>query len=270
MQTGRHGQASPGNARYGATRGRIVFLVLALLLPAGGASGQQFNSDNYLTMPHGTVTSIVTVGSEWNMWYISAALFKNWEFFMGGVNVWEDEENDLSSHFTATAYAKYMFHENAAKNAGFAVAAGVGSFPGYLDQERRNKPFHQIWVIPELTLPFFSGKLLWDLNPGVAANFDTDPGSDDTAWGFTWSTRVAVYGIVPRSALVGEAFGSTGDLAAPAQYKAGLRWEPSQYFAAATTWGGTFDGSKAAGFEVGVMIFSPRFACFGGCDPDEY
>ena len=78
------------------------------------------------------------------------------------------------------------------------------------------------------------------------------------------------YGVVPRSALVGEIYGTEGDINNPAQYRIGLRWEPSHSFVAAVTWSQAFDGSPSGGCEVGIMLFSPRFACIGGCDPDEY
>lgn len=251
-----------GLRRLGRT---VRGLALLTLLPAS-LSAQQFNTDNYLAMPHGTVTTVLTVGTEWSMWNASVGLFENWEFFAGATQVWEDRDAGVSSHFTASTWVKYMFYENETRDAGFAVSGGIGANPGYLDQERRNEPYRQFWIIPQGTLRFLSGRLLWDLNPGIQANFDTDPGDDDTAWGFTYSTRAALYGVIPSTAIVAEVFGATGELDAPAQYKAGVRWEPNPSFVLAITWGWAFDGHKSAGLEAGMMIFSPRFACLGGCE----
>ena len=143
-----------------------------------------------------------------------------------------------------------MFTENATKNGGFAIAFGQGANPGFSVRDSLGSSYKQLFAIPELTIPLLSGKLLWDLNPGVLMDFD--------------------YGVVPRSALVGEIYGTEGDINNPAQYRIGLRWEPSHSFIAAVTWSQAFDGSPSGGFEVGITLFSPRFACTGGCAPDEY
>ena len=39
-----------------------------------------------------------------------------------------------------------------------------------------------------------------------------------------------------------------------------MRWEPSQYAVFALTYGAEFDGPNGAGFEIGVMLFTPPFA----------
>jgi len=49
------------------------------------------------------------------------------------------------------------------------------------------------------------------------------------------------------------------------EYKIGPRWEPSQYATIALTDGHEFAGPLGAGFEFGVMLFTPPFACLGGC-----
>ncbi|HSM16917.1 MAG TPA: hypothetical protein VK845_07960 [Gemmatimonadales bacterium] len=42
-------------------------------------------------------------------------------------------------------------------------------------------------------------------------------------WSFTYSTRAAVYGLVPESAVVGEVYGTEG--VTEPQYRVGVRWE---------------------------------------------
>ena len=86
-----------------------------------------------------------------------------------------------------------------------------------------------------------------------------------TAWGITYSMRAAWYPFGERGAFVGEVFGMTGPAGAPPEYKAGIRWEPSAFAVFAITYGQEFTGSNGAGFEVGIMLFTPPFACFKGC-----
>lgn len=246
----------------------MVTLGVLLLAPAP-VGAQQFTSDNYIAMPHGTVTTILTLGTEYSAIITSASLVRDWEFFAGAFLTWDDPETGASSKFSTTLYAKYMFYENEAKNGGFAVAAGMGSYPGYYEDGRIADPAKTFWAIPQLSIPLFHGTLLWDLNPGVTLN--TDYGDEQTTEvGFTYATRAALYGVIPKTAIVGEVFGAEGGAYTPIQYRIGLRWEPSAYFVGAATWSQAFDGEPSGGFEVGFMAFSPRWACFGGCDPDEY
>ena len=79
------------------------------------------------------------------------------------------------------------------------------------------------------------------------------------AWGFTYSTRVSIYKIIPKTAIVGEVYGTAGELFPAAEYKVGLRWEPNDFIVPAITYGGCFDGSRGAGLEIGVLIFAPPF-----------
>jgi len=111
----------------------------------------------------------------------------------------------------------------------------------------------------------FNNKLSWDLMPGTSMTKNYGD-SQTVAWGFTYSTRLAWYPFDPRWSLVGEMFGTAGENKAIPEYRIGIRWEPSQYAVLAVTYGHEFNGSEGAGFEVGLMIFTPRFACFGGCD----
>ncbi|MGW8283290.1 MAG: hypothetical protein ACWGON_08335 [Gemmatimonadota bacterium] len=259
---------APGLRRSHRRRAAVTATMGMLLLAPVPAGAQQFNSDNYLAMPHGTVTSLLTVGTEYSALLLSAALVRDWEFFAGAFLTWDDPETGASSKFSTTLYAKYMFYENKAKNGGFAVAAGMGSYPGYYEDGVIADPATTFWAIPQLSIPLFAGSLLWDLNPGVTLN--TDYGDDKTTEvGFTYSTRAALYGLIPKSAIVGEVYGAEGGAYTPIQYRIGVRWEPSKYFVAAMTWSEAFDGEPSGGFEVGILAFSPRFACFGGCGPDD-
>jgi hypothetical protein len=47
----------------------------------------------------------------------------------------------------------------------------------------------------------------------------------------------------------------------------GLRLEPNQYTTFAGTYGPEFEGSQGAGFELGMMLFTPPFFCISGCSP---
>ncbi len=249
-------------------RAAAALLVAAFVAP-GAADAQQFNTDNYIAMPHGTVTTVVTLGTEYSAMITSASLLRNWEFFAGAFLTWDDPETNASSKFSTTLYAKYMFHENKTKNGGFAVAAGTGSYPGYYEQGRIADPATTFWAIPQLSIPLFNGKLLWDLNPGVTLN--TEYGEEKTTEvGFTYSSRAALYGVIPSSAIVAEVYGSEGGVYAPAQYRIGIRFEGSDSFVPAVTWSQAFNGDPSGGFEFGFMAFSPRWACLGGCDPEEY
>ena len=52
----------------------ISVLAVALARPL---HARQFTADNYLAMPHGTVSSLLTVGTEYSALLISAAVFRN-------------------------------------------------------------------------------------------------------------------------------------------------------------------------------------------------
>ena len=101
--------------------------------------------------------------------------------------------------------------------------------------------------------------------PGTTYN--TSYGKEKTtAWGLTYSTRLAWYPFDPRWSAVGEVFGTAGDAFSEPEYKMGVRWEPSQYAVFAVTYGQEFRAKNGAGFEVGIMLFSPPFVCLNGCD----
>jgi hypothetical protein len=76
---------------------------------------------------------------------------------------------------------------------------------------------------------------------------------------------LAYYPFNPKWAVVGEFFGSKGAVYSKPEYRTGIRWEPSQYANLAFTYGAKFDGSRGSGFEFGLMVFTPPFACLNGC-----
>jgi len=224
---------------------------------------QQFNSDNYWTAPHGSETSIITAGQRYSLIMVSAALFPQWEFNLGATLYKEDTVQNTTDHFSTNAYVKYMVYENEAKNGGWAIMAGTGANPGYLQEGTITRSFDTYWASFPVTIPFLNGAVSWDIMPGFLYNKEYGA-TEETAWGYTYSTRLAVYKIVPQSAIVGEIFGTEGDAYSKAQYKFGVRWE-SKHVVAALTYGATVDGSSGAGVELGVMILTSPFLCYGGC-----
>jgi hypothetical protein len=249
---------------------RIAFATLFLSagLMWAPADAQQFTSDSWLSKPHGTVTIIPTYGQRNSMLMTTFSLFPKWEFTVSGYFYNNDNDPTTNDGYSNSLYAKYMFYENKAKTGGMAVKFGTGMFPGFLDVDSRVKDaFQTYWVNTPLTVPLFHDKLSWDITPGVSGtmNYGQEGEEKNTAWDFTYCTRLAWYPFNPRWSLVGEVYGAHGEAGSPPEYRAGLRWEPNQYAVFAITYGATFDGSTGAGLEFGVMLFSPPFACFGRC-----
>ncbi|MEQ8303108.1 MAG: hypothetical protein RIB47_06930 [Cyclobacteriaceae bacterium] len=222
------------------------------------ALAQQFNSDNYLTMSHGTTTITMTAGERNSGTILSFALIPKWEFFAQAFLFWENEEELVPQHFNVQVYAKYMFWVNKKKSGGGAVFLGVGKSPGYWQQTEFLKTQRSVWTAVPITIPFFNNTISWDIMPG--ALFDWENGENgDSAWGFTYSTRMAVYKIIPQCAIVGELYGTEGSAYSTPEYKVGIRWEPNSTIVPAITYGGTFNGTPGARLEIGVTIFSPTF-----------
>jgi len=244
-----------------------ILLPIVFLFPANLASAQQYNSDSWLSKQHGTITFIPTWGERNSMLMTTFSLFPKWEFTVAAYLYNNDGDPLTDDGYSSTIYAKYMFYENASKTGGAAVKLGTGLFPGTLDGEERSKDaFQTYWMNAPATIPLFNNKVSWDLMPGVSMtrNFGAQ---ETTAWNFTYSTRLAWYCFGPELGIVGEVFGAEGEAEAIPEYKIGLRWEPTQHFVLAATYGQEFGGTNGAGFEVGIMIFTPPFACIGGCDP---
>jgi hypothetical protein len=229
------------------------------------ALAQQFSSDNYLSKPHGMATLIVTTGEQTTMFMTTLSLFPRWELTVAAYLFNRDEDRKTGEGYSTSLYAKYMIYENEAKTGGIAFKFGAGQEPSYLiDGVGFEGASQTYWVNAPLTLPFLDNTLSWDIMPG--ANVTRNFGDNDATLGaFTYATRLAWYPKSPTLALVGEVYGAEGASSLRPQYRAGVRWEPNVHTNIAFTYGGQFNGEKGSGFEVGVMLFSPPFACIGPC-----
>jgi len=228
-------------------------------------NAQQFNSDSWLSKKHGTITLIPTVGQRNSMLMNTYSLFPKWEFTMAAYLYNDDNDPLTDDGYSASFYAKYMFYQNKSETGGASVKAGTGMFPGTIQGEDREKDaFQSYWINFPCTIPFFNNELSWDIMPGasVTRNYGKE---QTTAWAFTYSTRLAWSPFNPKWSFVGEVFGTGGEVVAIPEYKAGVRYDPSQYATFALTYGHEFAGSFGAGFEFGIMLFTPPFACLAGC-----
>lgn len=235
----------------------VVFLSI-FFLSSIDTRAQQFNTDNYLTMSHGTATITMTTGGRNAGTILSFALVPKWEFFAQAFLFWENEKELVPQHFNVQGYAKYMFWVNKQNNGGGAAFLGFGKSPGYWEQTEFLKSHQNIWTAVPITLSLFNNTISWDLMPGALFDWSNSE-TGDPAWGFTYSTRVAVYKIIPKTAIVGEVYGTSGSAYSKPEYKIGLRWEPNRTIVPAITYGSALDGTSGARFEIGVTIFSPEF-----------
>ena len=244
----------------------IRLLFLAGILTWGTAHGQQFNSDNYLSKPHGVATIILTYGQRDAMFMNTFSLFRNWEFTAAAYVYNNDNDPTTSDGYSTSLYFKWMLYENEAKTGGVAVKGGTGLKPSYTGGDYVVKDaFKTYWMNAPLTLPLFNNKLSWDIMPG--AKMTLNYGAEKTtAWAFTYSTRLAWYAFSPELSFVGEIFGAEGKSREIPEYKIGPRWEPNQYTVFAVTYRQEAGSTHGAGWQVGIMLFTPPFACIGGCD----
>jgi hypothetical protein len=236
---------------------RFVALLglLAVMAPAA-VRAQQFVTDNYVTMPYGTVTTCLTVGQREALILPSFSLFPNWEFFVGTTLIHEDEKRAAADHFSTIINAKWQFYENKAGNGGLAMLLGTGSRPGYLSKKQQLDSFRNYQYIVMATVPFWDGKVSWDLNPGVLYTDNVDRPEIEEEWEFTYATRLAIYGVVPSSALVGEVYGSLGGSDEDPEYKAGIRWEPKPWINVALTYGAGPGDGRPPGLEIGMLLYT--------------
>jgi len=56
-----------------------------------------------------------------------------------------------------------------------------------------------------------------------------------------------------------EMYGSEGSAYSNPEYKIGLRWEPNDFIIPAISYGSRLNGGYGAGFEIGIVIYSPQF-----------
>ncbi|HUM00681.1 MAG TPA: hypothetical protein VL084_00220 [Thermoanaerobaculia bacterium] len=234
-------------------------------LSGNRALAQQFNSDSWISKPLGTVTAILTTGERTTMFMETFSLFRNWEFTAAQYVYNKDSDRKTSEGTQGSLYAKYMFYENREKTGGFSVKAGAGMRPSYqLDGSGYQTPKTTLWMNAPATIPFFDNKLSWDIMPGWSATLDSE-GKGNTAWAFTYSTRLAWNPVGPQWAIVGEVYGAVGEAKLDPEFRIGLRYEPNVHVNIAFTYDQMFNGSPGAGWEIGVMLFSPPFLCFSGC-----
>ncbi len=238
-------------------------LMFCFLAFAQAASAQQFNSDNQWVAPHGVGTFTASAGEEYSQLFTTFALIPDWEFNAQFTHYYDDPRNETGSHTVANLYFKHRLQENEAGTEGYAIMAGTGLFPEYQQAGQVSNAFDSFWFNGIATYAFADDKVFLDILPGAVVNID-DGEEGDTTWGFTYSSRLAIYGVIPQSAIVGEVFGATGEAYAEPSYRFGVRWESPKWVVAAT-YSDAFDGSFGAGFEIGIMYFTdPRF-CFRGC-----
>ena len=237
-------------------------LLLSVALPTV-AEAQQFAGDNQWTAPHGVGTFVATAGEQYAQLFAVAALFPDWEFNAQWNFYYDDPRSGTESYTSFNLYAKHRLSQNEAENGGYAVFFGTGLYPEHLDQGAVATAFQSWWLSASATYPFFDDRLLVDFLPGVSVNFDEDQ-TGETAWGFTYTSRAALYGVIPQSALVAEVFGTAGEAYARPAYRAGVRWESPRWVVAGT-YSAPFDGSTGIGFELGVLVFTDPVFCFGGC-----
>jgi len=237
----------------------VGFVVFVAALISKPTQAQQFNSDNYLSKPYGVATIILTTGQRNTMFMNTFSLLQNWEFTAAAYLYNNDNDPLTDDGYSLSFYAKYMFYENEEKTGGFAMKAGTGLDPGYLDgSDRVQDAFQTYWMNAPVTLPFWGYRVSLDLMPGVSMTKNYGDNSE-TAWAFTYSTRLAVYPVGPELAVVGEVYGSEGKVNAKPEYRVGLRWEPSMHAVFALTYDDEFMGTNGAGIEFGVMLFTPSF-----------
>ncbi|ULQ57779.1 hypothetical protein KJS94_06155 [Flavihumibacter rivuli] len=244
---------------------KIFMLAVLWQFPFLAIHAQQYNSDSWLSKPHGTITIIPTFGQRSSMLMNTYSLFPKWEFTMAAYMYNNDNDPKTDDGYSLSFFGKFMFYENKDRTGGAAIKAGTGLFPGVLKGDNGgNDAFKTYWMNMPVTLPLFKNKVSWDIMPG--ASMTKDYGDEEkTAFSFTYSTRIAWYPLNPETSIVGEVFGTVGETKSIPEYKIGLRWEPSQFAVFALTYGQEFNGTNGAGFEFGIMLFTPPFACLGGC-----
>jgi hypothetical protein len=230
----------------------LIFLLLTGI--SSSAYSQQFNSDNWWVVPHGVGTGVATIGEKYSTMYLGYGFAPGWEVDIAPTIYEEDPVSGAAARYSTTAYVKGLIWENQEQTSGASVMAGIGQSPGYYQSGTKTNDFKSYWAALPITLPFLDNTISWDIMPGVLYNREYGI-NEESAWGFSYSTRIAIYKIIPQSAIVAEVFGATGDAEAEAQYKAGVRWE-SKYVIAALTYGDGLEGNEGGGIELGFIILT--------------
>ena len=231
-----------------------VFGIFFFISCIFSGKAQQFVGDNQWVAPQGVSTIVGTAGADYMQFYLVSALLQEWEFNFQLVHYYDDPRTNSGSYTSPNFFVKRRLYQNESETAGYAALAGFGLFPQHLDQGEVTDSFQSWWAMGVATIAFANDHILWDLLPGATVNLNYKQ-TNRTAWGFTYSSRVAVYGVVPESAIVAEVFGTAGQASAPFSYRAGVRWEGTKWIIAAT-YSRAFNRSYGAGFELGVMCFT--------------
>ena len=227
------------------------------------AHAQQFAGDNQWVAPAGVSTLVGSVGEDYSSAILVGALIPEWEFNAMATYYYDDPRNASEDYVASTFWAKHRLFETDDGTEGYSVQFGTGLLPHHVEEGSVTDAFKTYFVHGTATYAFADNKVLLDFVPGVIVNLDQDD-NDETAWGFTYVSRLAVYDIIPQSAIVGEVFGTAGEAFAEPSYRFGVRWE-SENLVIAATYSDAFDGSGGAGFELGIIFFTqPRF-CIRGC-----
>ncbi|KAA1188386.1 hypothetical protein F0M18_17970 [Pseudohalioglobus sediminis] len=233
------------------------------MLLAHKVSAQQFSGDNQWVAPHGVATIVGTVGEEYSQFYAIAALVPEWEFNLQLTHYYDDPRDNTGEYTATSLFAKHRISQSEDEATGYSVLFGTGLTPEHKEQGEVNDALESWWIMGTGTYAFADNSVLLDVLPGVTLNTNREQESD-AAWGFTYMSRLAIYDIIPQSAIVAEVFGTAGEAYAEPAYRLGVRWE-SPKWVVAVTFSEAFDGSAGAGAELGVIYFTePRF-CFGGC-----
>ncbi len=237
-------------------KGHLYPSILFILGMAGinVSNAQQFAADNQWVAPEGVATLVGTFGQKYMMLDLTVAVIQEWEVNLQAVHYYTDPRKQTESYTSPSFYIKRRLWQNKAETGGYALFAGTGIYPQHLDQGEVTSSFRSWWAMAVATYAFSQNRILWDILPGVVANLDHKQ-TGDTAWGFSYSSRVAIYKIIPSSAIVGEVFGTAGKAQSPISYRGGIRWESKKLIIAAT-YSNSFEASTAAGFEIGLVFFT--------------
>ena len=239
-------------------------LLLLLFLRPDDAVAQQFVSDNQWVAPPGVATLIPVVGEEFAFIQLVGALVPEWEFNVALTRYYDSPEDESGAYNTGSIYAKHRLSENDDENGGTSIVFGTGYIPSHREVGEVVDAFDSYWGNLTYTMAFREGQVTWDLLPGVIVNVDEGE-SGETTQGVTYASRVAVYGIIPQSAIVAEVYGTVGEARLDPSYRAGIRWESEKLIISATFNDGLGNSAKGNGVEIGFMYFTdPRF-CLRGC-----
>ena len=93
-------------------------LMVLMFIMMSQVHAQQFNSDSWLSKPHGVMTIIPTFGERSSMLMNTFSLLPRWEFTMAAYLYNADKDNTTDDGYSTSFYAKYMIYENRLQNGG--------------------------------------------------------------------------------------------------------------------------------------------------------